>query len=193
MVKTGVYRIRNTVNNKCYIGSAIDIEYRWSRHVRSANAQKHRSIKFQRAWTKYGADAFVFEILEECSREQCIKREQHYLDSLLFASCNDIRFHRLGYNICRLAGSSLGVKRSKETKTKISLAKLGKPHSIETRAKNSGEGNANSKLTEAQVWIIKRLISYHVSQVSIADLFRVSQKTISNIKNNKIWKKTLAP
>jgi len=54
------------------------------------------------------------EILEYCDASIVIKREQYYLD--LF---NPI------YNIAKTAGSSLGIKRSVETKLKLSKSLKG--------------------------------------------------------------------
>lgn len=129
-MKTGIYQIKNLVNNKIYIGSVAfkkGFVGRWSSHCTKLRKNKHHSIHLQHAWNKYGEDAFVFEILEECQPEKCIKREQHYLDTVLFANCQDNRFYRLGYNICRIAGSSLGRKHSNEAKAKMSAFHKGKP------------------------------------------------------------------
>jgi len=118
-MQTGVYQIRNLKNDKLYIGSAAGqrgFEHRWGNHLSDLNLGRHDNSYLQRAWDKYGAEAFIFEILEMCLSEQCIEREQHYMDSLLFASCNDQRFKQLGYNILRVASSSLGYRHSDETK-----------------------------------------------------------------------------
>lgn len=71
--KSGVYRILNTVTSECYIGASRDIEARWDSHRRSLNKQKHHSKKLQDSWNCYGANQFLFEVIEECSenlREQ---------------------------------------------------------------------------------------------------------------------------
>ena len=72
-------------------------------------------------------------ILEYCSPEQCIEREDFYLCSLPHE-----------YNLLPKAGSRLGHKLSDETKTRMSYAKkgennpfFGKNHSDETRKKMS--------------------------------------------------------
>src|SRR5258706_10765176 len=59
---------------------------------------------------KYKLNNFTLEILEYCSIEDVLKREQFYLDSLNPA-----------YNILKVAGSSLGY-----THTEASLLKLSK-------------------------------------------------------------------
>mgnify|MGYP000949948760 CR=1 FL=1 len=133
----GVYQIRNIVNSKLYIGSAISIKKRWQEHVRALNKGQHYNKKLQRAWNKYGANLFKFEIIEYTSQALLLSREQYYLDTLLYASCDNSKFDKLSYNICRVAGNMLGHKHSVKTRKKISEANKGKKYSIETRKKMS--------------------------------------------------------
>jgi len=93
----GVYKIINEVNGKIYIGSSKDLEKRWKSH------KQQRKFLIGRALNKYGIDNFVFEVLEECVECDLLNREQYYLDSLK-------PFTPTGYNICVVAGNTLGVK-----------------------------------------------------------------------------------
>lgn len=106
---SGIYQIRNTVNGKTYIGSAMNIGSRWSTHRHLLRKNKHHSIYLQREWNKYGEDAFEFSVLEPCSILMLIFREQHY-----------INFVSPEYNIAKVAGSALGRKHSDETRKKMS-------------------------------------------------------------------------
>lgn len=98
-MKSGVYKITNSINGKFYIGSAKDIDYRWDEHKQYLNGGYHINPKLQNAWNFYGGDKFLFEIVEETSSEKTIllEREQHYLD-LFKPYMRDI-----GYNICPTA------------------------------------------------------------------------------------------
>lgn len=80
-MKSGIYRITNTINGKVYIGSAKDFEKRWKRHRNDATAGKHSSILFQRSWDKYGGDSFVFEIVEriEYDKTSILMREDYWM------------------------------------------------------------------------------------------------------------------
>ena len=79
----GIYRIRNSVNQKIYIGSSKDIEERWYNHKRALRAGRHHSILLQRSWDKHGEESFVFEIVELIQDEnQLLILEQTYLDKL---------------------------------------------------------------------------------------------------------------
>ncbi len=194
---SGVYRIRNVVNDKCYLGSAGSrgIERRLKEHYRALIKGVHHSVKLQRAWDKYGESNFIFEILEECHADSCITREQFYLDTLLFANQNDGRFDELGYNVSRNAQNvMLGRHHSDATKARISASKrgncggnkhpmFGKFHSKEAKEKNR---EAHNKLSAEQVIEIKRLIGY-MTQTAIAEKFNVHSSTISYIKSGRIW------
>jgi len=118
---SGVYCILNRVNMKSYIGSASNFISRWNGHLHDLRKNKHGNIHLQRAWNKYGEESFEFYMVDVCEKESLIKLEQNYIN--LF-KCSD-KNH--GYNICKLAASSLGIKRREETKRRISEAKLKNP------------------------------------------------------------------
>lgn len=104
---SGVYKITNILNNKCYIGSSKNIIRRFSDHKYLLNSNKHYSTFLQRAWNKYGVDNFEFSILVQTSseRDDLIKNEQMFLDK--FESYNP----KKGFNILRKAYSPIGIKR----------------------------------------------------------------------------------
>jgi group I intron endonuclease len=123
---SGIYAIRSEVNGRTYIGSAIDIASRWRQHRSDLRKGKHHSIHLQRAWDKYGEEAFEFVVLEECPVDFLLEREQYYMDQ-----CDD------SYNCYPVAGSPLGVTRSLETRQKMSATRMGRKHSDESRYKMS--------------------------------------------------------
>lgn len=77
-----IYRIVRIGTNECYVGSALNLVARKRAHLRALCRGGHSSIRLQRAWDKYGQDAFKFEALEVCIEWQREEREQHYLDAL---------------------------------------------------------------------------------------------------------------
>ena len=48
-----IYKIKNNINDKVYIGSTKDFEKRKSRHLNELKNNKHHSIYFQRFYNKY--------------------------------------------------------------------------------------------------------------------------------------------
>lgn len=77
-----IYIIKNKINFKYYLGSTIDFRKRRNTHINELNKNKHHSIKLQRAWNKYGAHNFVFEIYLECEHYEMKDLEQLCLDFL---------------------------------------------------------------------------------------------------------------
>jgi len=115
---SGIYRIIHLASGKSYIGSTMNLRKRRSRHFHELHQGIHKNAKLQRAWAKYGPDAFCFEILElVLIPELLTAREQFWFRKL-----------RPEFNIMPTAGSPLGVKRSQETRAKMSAARMGKPN-----------------------------------------------------------------
>ena len=81
-MESGIYLIKNIVNNKIYIGSAKDINRRWVQHKSSLRLQTHHSKKLQNGFNKYGVDAFVYSIVELCSEDAMMIKEQYWIDLL---------------------------------------------------------------------------------------------------------------
>jgi len=122
--KCGIYRIISNENGKCYVGSSINLTARFYMYFSLYHITNRKNSVICRALLKYGYSKFSLEILEYCSPEIVIKREQYYID-----------LYKPEYNILKVAGSSLGRKLSQATKAKISLAKLGVKPSSETLVK----------------------------------------------------------
>jgi group I intron endonuclease len=61
----GIYKIINIVNNKFYVGSAVKLSRRRTRHFSELRTNRHNNAKLQAAWNKYGEAAFVFVVVEE--------------------------------------------------------------------------------------------------------------------------------
>jgi group I intron endonuclease len=151
MGTSGIYEIRNTVNGRCYYGSAIDVERRESDHRKGLNGEYHGNGYLQRAWKKYGESAFTFSLLEIVDKkEDLIPREQVYLDEAFLP--RKLR----PYNICRVAGSLLGTRRTDECRARLSELKLGKPANPEAGAKISEKLRGRKKSLES---IAKRTLS----------------------------------
>lgn len=145
-MNTGVYIIENKVNGRIYVGSSVNIKKRWRQHARALEAGKHHSRFMQRAWDKYGKDAFVFRVALACREKHCLMYEQAYIDGL-----------KPDYNSRPNASSQLGYKHTAETRAKMSASRprdfspmTGKKHNPEIikkmsenrRGKGCGERSA---------------------------------------------------
>ena len=117
---SGIYLIRNIVNGKLYVGQSFNIEHRLKGHFRELRKGCHSNKHLQRAFRKYGEDAFEIFIAKECRVEELTKWEQHFID--MFPE---------RYNQRPTADSMLGYKFTSKAKIKMSVAKKGKSLSEE--------------------------------------------------------------
>lgn len=104
---TGIYYIRKIDTRNCYIGSSINIKSRLRRHLYDLKNNVHSSRYLQRVFNKYGKEIFKVGVLEICSKEVLIEREQYWMNKLFPV-----------YNMSKIAGSCLGVKHTKESSEK---------------------------------------------------------------------------
>ena len=78
-VKTGIYKITNTLNQKVYIGQSINIAERWKQHIKRAlGAEPMTQNKLYPAMAEDGVWNFTFEIVEVCEKAQLGEREQYW-------------------------------------------------------------------------------------------------------------------
>jgi len=123
---SGIYCIKNTINNKCYVGQSIDVYTRMSRHKTDLKAGRD-SAHLQRAYDKYGEHNFQFELLTTCAVEDLDFWEKYYIK---LWSTNDENF---GYNLD--GGGSRSRLMSEQTKEKMSISRIGHAVSEETKLK----------------------------------------------------------
>ena len=116
---SGIYQIKNTLNGKLYVGSAKSFKTRWNIHKSDLSRNTHANPHLQAAYNKYGSEAFEYSVLLYCSKDDLLFYEQRAMDTL-----------KPEYNICKVAGNTLGTKRSEETRAKMSLKKIGNKNGV---------------------------------------------------------------
>ncbi len=191
-IKSGIYLIKNISNNKIYVGSALNISNRFSTHKYKLKNQQHKNPHLQAAWNKYGESSFEFSILEIVEDQNLlIKREQYYIN--LYNCCDK----QVGYNIAKIAGSTLGIKASEETKKKQSIAaknRVRTPFSKETIEKRILYYKENrvkppfSKITFEQAKEIRQLYQDNVPVKDISVMYNIRAQHVSDIIRNLYWK-----
>lgn len=177
---SGIYKIKNTINNNFYIGSALNIRKRWNIHISDLRRGKHHSEHLQNAFNKYGESAFEFSVIEICNKYELILMEQKWIDEL-----------NPKYNMCPKAGSPLGTKHGKETRAKIGLYHKGKIISEDQRKKISyavrGDNNPRANLSNSDVIQIRHLWDSGMSPKDLSLKFDASKSTINAIISGKSW------
>jgi group I intron endonuclease len=160
----GIYKIINVVNNKFYVGSAVDLKRRKTRHFSELRNNKHSNGRLQNSWDKHGEQAFVFVVVEELADDadllaaENVWLKEHVGKDYCYNLGVDATAPMMGFGgelsptwgrkrtLEELAAQSWkGKKHSTESKAKIREFLLGKPKPAEVRAKISatlsGEGN----------------------------------------------------
>jgi hypothetical protein len=93
----GIYKITNLINQKCYIGQAVNVRERWNQHAKCGlDIDTPQGNKLYQAMLKDGLENFSFQLLEECPRDELNKKENYYIN--MYNSCE------FGYN------SNTGIK-----------------------------------------------------------------------------------
>nr|YP_010391224.1 GIY-YIG endonuclease [Fusarium vorosii]UPX02650.1 GIY-YIG endonuclease [Fusarium vorosii] len=110
--RTGIYRWVHIESGKSYIGSSVKLNIRFKQYFNYNHISRPtRTLRIYRALLKYGYSEFRLEILEYCSPDVLLEREQFYFDTL-----------SPEYNILKVAGSPLGYRHSEAAKKIIGLA-----------------------------------------------------------------------
>jgi len=122
----GIYKITSP-SGKIYIGQSVEIHKRfWTYRSMKCKAQ----AKLYSSFIKYGVNNHVFEILEECKREDLNRRERYYQDFYSVLS-------EKGLNLLLTPCNEKPYIVSEETKEKIRKALTGTKQSLERRQRQS--------------------------------------------------------
>jgi hypothetical protein len=87
----GVFQIRNLNNGKIYLGSSLDLNAAWNSQRFQLEAGLHQNNKLQGEWKEFGAENFVYEIVDVIKqtdestinfRKEIKLLEEMYIDEL---------------------------------------------------------------------------------------------------------------
>jgi group I intron endonuclease len=121
----GIYSITNLSDGKRYIGQSCDIHMRLRHHKAALARGTSYNTHMQRAYRKYGASCFSFDVLCECSRDELDNKERAWID--WFKSTDPSR----GYN--QSTGGGTLKRHSEESRKKMSETRKGVPFSEQHR------------------------------------------------------------
>lgn len=103
MAEVTIYRIKNTVNGKVYIGSSITPEHRKQTHLKALKAGKHYNKLMQRDYTEQNGEGFRYSTIDTCTEEdRNIVELMHINENSSFVSSG-------GYNVGIPSQNSVSV------------------------------------------------------------------------------------
>jgi len=145
-----IYRARNILNNKVYIGQTIKtLRERKKEHIKCSEYTQYFDFYFYRSMRKYGSECFRWKIIDRAySKNELNTKEKYWIKE--YKSTNN----RYGYNA--KDGGNAGGSPNKSVRRKISIANKGRVCSEETKIKIS---KANSGRKQTKEEIEKRRIS----------------------------------
>lgn len=115
----GLYKIVNTATGQCYVGQSQRVQKRIKEHFRLLRWNKHTNSHLQRAYNKYGPDAFYGAIEIECQDlEELDMLEEQFLQGKAWFDEPTV------YNIADFAKAPMrGKTHNEESRQRIRLGR----------------------------------------------------------------------
>jgi group I intron endonuclease len=192
-----IYKIKNIVNNKQYVGCTItSLKKRFEEHAWRC-LKTDINTKFCNSVKKYGIENFKIDLIEECDVKNIYERETFFI--------KEYNTYNIGLNSTHGGEGCLGYRHSKEIREKISKnLKDGRSHKGKTYEELYGDkaneekekrvdnikktSRDNSKYGVDLIKEIKNKFNEGMSINDVFDLYPQVKKTyLYTIKNNKRW------
>jgi len=151
-----IYVIRNSINDKIYIGqTSKTLKIRFNEHKRDSKKSNYYNMLIYKAMNKYGTDNFIIRPIDyiKCLSLNCLKKsldeKEIYYISVFKSKSKDI-----GYNLTNGGAGCTGRILRESSKKKMSESKLGEKNPMfgskwsdkkreEMVERMSGENNHN--------------------------------------------------
>ena len=122
-IMIGIYKITKKSNGKGYIGQSNDIQRRFLEH------QYKNDLAIDKAITKYGIDAFTYEVIEECSLNELDEKEIYWIEYYN-------TYLGFGYNCNMGGGDSRGENNGRTKLTNNDVAYIRECYDLHLRRKD---------------------------------------------------------
>ena len=180
---SGIYIIKNVANGKVYIGQSRHLANRHYSHFHALELGKHFNKHLQRSYDYYGAESFMFSVLEECEIDDLDEREKYWI-----ARYDSMNVDK-GYN--NEGGGNVGKEvseRTREAKRGKNNPNFGKHASAETRLKQRMSSiGKNSPLTAEQVYEMKEEMLNGARDNDLAKKYGLTKSAVGKIRSCKNW------
>lgn len=188
--ESGIYIIKNLVNNKIYVGQTTMkfIKRFWHHRWMLAN-NKHDNEHLQKAWNKYGSNNFEFSVVYVRQNNECLNsKEIEYITQY-----NSIQN---GYNIqsggnvilCEYIPASSRKRVGEINRKRLLGSKLSEKTKMKMSKSRQGSKNGFAKLTEQDVLQIKQMIKDGYKPKEIYTKFNITYGNFKMIRTGKTWK-----
>ena len=155
----GIYKIINVINNKFYVGSAVDFTVRKRKHWWELRRGTHRNKHLQAAWLKYGEPAFTFVIVEELPLDadvlaaENVWLKEHVGKEYCYNIATDATAPQLGMSGEKNAMWGKTFSHTDEAKAKIAAAAAARVQTEEEKVKRrkSMRGHHVAASTKAKI------------------------------------------
>lgn len=155
----GIYKIINVINNKFYVGSAVNFAKRKTKHWSLLRNNKHPNKHLQAAWIKYGEQAFVFVVVKEVSESDDILAaenvwlKEHVGQSYCYNKAADATAPGIGTFGDKNPMWGKTFNHTESAKRNIGAASKGRVQSEETKAKRRAtmQGHQVSSITRMKI------------------------------------------
>lgn len=169
----GIYKITSP-SGKIYVGSTRDFKDRFQRHSRELRLGTHGNAPLLKAWKKYFGIGFIFQPILICDEKDLLFYEQRAINIL----CPE-------YNVCKIAGNHLGVKRSHRTRQLLSIAHKGKILSEEHKRK-IGLASSQRRASKEQKRRVSESLRKTMSRPDVkARMIEAAKRRAANIETRK--------
>lgn len=92
----GIYKITNQLNNRCYIGQAVNVAERWKEHAKCGlGIDTPVGNKLYQAMQQDGIQNFTWELIEKCPAASLNEKEKYYIE---FYQSKDYGYNTLAGN-----------------------------------------------------------------------------------------------
>lgn len=179
--KGGIYCWYSKRTGKMYVGSAVNLRARTNDYYQASYIKDRKHFPIVRAMEKYGRDNFSLIILEYTNKENLIRSEQYWIDSITPS-----------YNILTVAGSWSNHRHTEETKLKMSKARIGKTHTEEVKElislsrrkeNNSFYGKTHSQETKDLLSAYRLLRTSDPNPGFLVDLYSSENELLESFKS----------
>ena len=159
----GIYKIINVINNKFYVGSAVDFAERKRKHWWMLRRGTHANKHLQAAWLKYGYQAFVFVIVEDLPEgadllaAENVWLKQHVGKDYCYNLATDATAPTLGWYGEKNPMWGKTFAHTDEAKAKIAAASTGRTQDVETIKRKTAHLISKPKSAEVRAKISAKL------------------------------------